>query len=70
MTVIFRLNFTFLPCNQTSAGSEMKPPNLNTKDVMMCCLVRAVTLSVEQWWSERNPDPIPFHTLQIFNEIT
>jgi hypothetical protein len=32
--------------NQASVGSEMKPPsNLKIEEVIMCCLIRAITTS-------------------------
>jgi hypothetical protein len=36
-------------CNQTSAGSLLKFPNLQTKDVILCCLLRTVA-HLRRWW--------------------
>jgi hypothetical protein len=42
-----------------SAGSDMRPPNLKTEDVIMCCLIVPILhlkgwwrMSMEQWWSD------------------
>jgi hypothetical protein len=51
------LNITTSPCNQPSAGSGMRPPSLETEEVILRCLFRAITylrgLCVLAWERER-----------------